>query len=92
MEQLRCHGLKRPENNVQVVGDKIDVISDIKEVTIKDKKTGEESTQYSYIRTRYSTSEYIATLGKGNSDQERLEQLEQAFGELADMVLTGGNV
>lgn len=90
MEVLHCHGLKRPEKEIQVVGDKIDVISDIKEVTITDKKTNVSHTEFAYIRTRYSVAEYAA-LPKGNYSDERISQLEEAFGELADMVLTGGN-
>ncbi len=90
MEVLHCHGLTRPEKTIQVVGDHIDVISDIKEVTIKDKVTKEEKTAFSYTRTRYTIAEY-ASLPKGDSSEERLAQLEEAFGELADIVLTGGN-
>ena len=91
MEMLHCHGLKRPEKEIQVVGEKIDVISDIKEVTITDKKTGESHIEFTYTRARYSVAEFAA-LGKGANDNERLSQLEEAFGELADIVLTGGNV
>lgn len=90
MEVLHCHGLKRPEKEIQVVGDKIDVISDIKEVTITDKKTNVSHTEFTYTRTRYSVAEFAA-LPKQGVDSERLTQLEEAFGELADIVLTGGN-
>ena len=88
MEKLHCHGLVRPTKLTQVVGDHIDVISDIKEITIKDKATKEEKQAFSYTRTRYTIAEFAAL---PKEDSERLAQLEEAFGELADMVLTGGN-
>ena len=87
MEKLHCHGLTRPTELVQVMGDRIDVISDIKEKTIKDKRTKEEKRVFSYVRTRYTAAEYVTV---SQEDRQRLSQLEEAFGELADMVLSGG--
>ena len=91
MEVLHVTGNKRPEKLVQVVGKHIDVISDIKEVTIKDKRTKEEKHVFRYVRTRYSTEEFLVSLKSANDNEKRIETLEAAFGELADIILSGGN-